>query len=344
MAMPIVAEPTPCACDAAARELPPSDRMSRRGWLRSAGIGTGLLVAGAGAWLARDRRVFQALMAADRNMPDHRVRLPVGTPPMVIAHGQDPAANVRAVLLKMGGMGRFVARGDKVLIKPNVGWDRTQAQGANTHPAVVAELVRACRDAGAAEIVVTDCSVHEPERCFQRSGVRAAAEAAGARVVLPSEAAYADVRIPGKLGTWPIMQPFVAATKIINVPVAKHHSSARVTAGMKNWIGITDQRRSLFHASLDESIAALAQLMRPTLTVVDATRVLMRNGPLGGNIADLKELGMVAASVDPVAVDVWAAGLLAAKPSQVPYLKLAAERHLGRLDFRSLGAVELSTG
>jgi uncharacterized protein (DUF362 family) len=341
MVMPIVAEPPPCIGEATPRGPHP---MNRRGWLRVAGIGAGLLVTGVSAWFAYDWRVVQSLAAHAHGPPDRRVRLPAGKPPMVIAHGRDPAANVRAALEKMGGMGQFVRRGDKVVIKPNVGWDRTQAQGANTHPAVVAELVRACRDAGAEEIIVTDCPVHEPERCFRRSGIRAAAEAAGARVILPSQAEYVDVKIPGKLGTWPIKQPFVAATKIINVPVAKHHGSARVTAGMKNWIGITDKRRSLFHASLDETIAALAQLMLPTLTVVDATRVLMRNGPVGGNLADVKPMDMVAASIDPVAVDVWAAGLLDAKPAQVPYLKLAAERRLGRLDYRALGAVELSTG
>ncbi|MBN1610733.1 MAG: DUF362 domain-containing protein [Polyangiaceae bacterium] len=341
--MPIVTEPPPCVDDASPRDLPPNT-MGRRRWLRAAGIGAGLVAAGAGALLARDWRLFQSLAADPHDVPDHRVRLPAGKPPMVIAHGRDPAANVRAALEKMGGMGRFVGRADKVLIKPNVGWDRTQAQGANTHPAVVAELIRACRDAGAEDIIVTDCSVHEPERCFQRSGIRAAAQAAGARVILPSQAHYVDVKIPGRFGTWPIKQPFVAATKIINVPVAKHHGSARVTAGMKNWIGITDKRRSAFHSALHETIAGLAQLMRPTLTVVDATRVLMRNGPVGGNLADLKPMDMIAASIDPVAVDMWAAGLLGATPSQVPYLKLAAERRLGRLDFKALGAVELSTG
>jgi uncharacterized protein (DUF362 family) len=344
MVMSVDLEPPPCAREATARTPLLSVPTSRRSWLRTAGMGAGLVLTGAGAWLAYDWRVFQSLAAQPHSVPDHRVRLPAGKPPMVIAHGRDPAANVRAVLEKMGGMRQFVGRGDKVLVKPNAGWDRTQAQGANTHPAVVAELVKACRDAGAEDIIVTDCSVHEPERCFRRSGIRAAAEAAGARVILPSQAEYVDVKIRGKLGTWPIKQPFVAATKIINVPVAKHHGSARVTAGMKNWIGITDKRRSAFHSSLDETIAALAQLMRPTLTVVDATRVLMRNGPLGGNLADLKQMDVIAASIDPVAVDVWAAELLDARPSQVPYLKLAAERRLGRLDYRALGALELGTG
>lgn len=344
MTMPLVPEPPPCVSETSPRDPLSPNGMNRRCWLRAAGIGAGLLATGAAVCVAKNWRVYEAVTGKTRGVPDHRVRLPSKAPPMVVAHGRDPAANVRAVLERMGGMRQFVGRADRVLIKPNVGWDRTPAQGANTHPAVVAELIKACRDAGAEDIVVTDCSVHEPERCFQRSGIRAAAEAAGARVLLPSQARYVDVEIPGKLGAWQILEPFAVATRIINVPVAKHHGSARVTAGMKNWIGITNKRRRVFHASLDETIASLAQLMRPTLTVVDATRVLMQNGPIGGNIADLKQTDSVAASVDPVAIDVWAAGLLGARLSEVEYLKLAADRGLGSLDFRGLGSVELSAG
>jgi uncharacterized protein (DUF362 family) len=263
---------------------------------------------------------------------------------MVVARGRDPARNVRAALDRLGGIGRFVTRTDRVLVKPNVGWDRTPAQAANTHPAVVAEVVRACRAAGAKEIWVCDCPVHDPERCFRRSGIREAAERAGARVLLPADTTTLDVRLSAELGVFPVPAPFARATKIINVPIAKDHGSARITAGMKNWIGITQHERGRFHQSLDESIASLALLMRPTLTVVDATRVLVRNGPQGGNLGDVRQKDRVAISVDPVALDAWVADLLGARLSEVEYLRIAAKKGLGRLDYRKLGLAEIATG
>jgi uncharacterized protein (DUF362 family) len=216
-------------------------------------------------------------------------------------------------------------------------------QGATTNPEVVAELVRACREAGAREIIVTDCPVDDAGRSFERSGILKAARDAGAKVILPSESTFVDVKIPGKLGTWPVLAPFAAATKIINVPIAKNHTHVHASAGMKNWIGITDKQRLRFHADLDDSIVSLATLMRPTLTLVDATRVLMRNGPRGGNLDDVRTTNALALSTDPVAIDCWAAELLEAGIDRVKYLKLAADRKLGLLDYRSL-AVEVTTG
>ncbi len=288
-------------------------------------------------------RLLQSLIATAAPMRDHRVKIPSTTPKLVVARGKDPARNVRAALEKMGGLGQFIAHDDEVLIKPNAAWERVPFQGATTTPEVVAELVRACRDAGAREVIVAECPVDDPERCFERSGILKAARDAGAKVVLPSESTYVDVKIPGKLGNWPVLAPFATATKIINVPIAKHHGGARVTAGMKNWIGITDKRRKLFHAELDDSIAALAALMHPTLTLVDATRILMRNGPRGGNLDDVRSVNALAVSTDPVAIDCWATDLLEARIAEVKYLKLAADRKLGQTDYKSM-AVEVNTG
>lgn len=274
--------------------------------------------------------------AKTSTVPDHRVATGTDKHKLVVARGNDPARNVRAVFDHIGGLARFIGKTDTVLIKPNAAWDRTPFQGATTTPAVVAEVVRACRDAGAHDIIVTDCPVDDAERSFTRSGILAAARDAGARVVLPSQAQFVDVRIPGKLGHWSILEPFAAATKIINVPIAKHHGSARVTAGMKNWIGITNKDRKLFHVGLDASIAALAALMRPTLTLVDATRILMHNGPRGGNLDDVKTTNTVALSTDPVAIDCWATELLGAHVADIKYLKLAADQKLGSLDYRDI--------
>ena len=317
-------------------------RLTRRRILMLGGSVAGLAVAGA-LYKAHRMRLLHSLTATAAPMRDHRVKLPSTSPKLVVARGKDPARNVRAALERMGGLGQFVSRDDTVLIKPNAAWERVPYQGATTTPEIIAELVRACRDAGAHEIIVAECPVDDAERCFERSGIRKAARDAGAKVILPSESTYVDVKIPGKLGTWPVLAPFASATKIINVPIAKHHGSARVTAGMKNWIGITDKRRKLFHTDLDDSIAALAALMRPTLTLVDATRILMRNGPRGGNLDDVRSTNALALSTDPVAIDCWAADLLEARIAEVKYLKLAADRKLGQMDYKSL-SVEVNVG
>ncbi|MBU2552791.1 MAG: DUF362 domain-containing protein, partial [Proteobacteria bacterium] len=264
-------------------------------------VGATALVAGAagiGTYAFYDgQEPVRTRRRPDRVIPDHRVKVPPPTPRLVIARGTDPARNVEAVLKRIGGMGLFVSKGDVVLLKPNVGWDRMPTQAANTDPRVIGALARACLAAGAAKVIVADHPVNDPERCFERSGIRAAAEEAGAKVAIPSEAQFFMVQISGKLGRWPVFEPFITATKIINVPIAKHHMLTRATLGMKNWYGILGGRRNQLHQRIDDSVAELAYLMRPTLTVMDATRLLMRNGPTGGSLADVKQGDALALSL-----------------------------------------------
>jgi uncharacterized protein (DUF362 family) len=276
-------------------------------------------------------------------MRDHRVKPAATTPRLVIARGEDAARNTRAAVDKMGGMRAFVKPGEVVLIKPNAAWNRTVIQAGNTNPAVVGELIRLCRDAGAKKIWVAECSVHDSEGSITRSGIKKAAQQAGAEVLLPDAASYVAVRLSKRLGAWRILEPFVRADKIINVPIAKHHGLTNVTAGMKNWIGITTEDRGQWHDSIDECIVDLAAMMRPTLTVVDATRILLRNGPQGGNLADVRQTNALAASLDPVAADAWATNLLGIRRSKVRYLELAQRRGLGTVEYRSLSPVELKT-
>jgi uncharacterized protein (DUF362 family) len=307
-------------------------------------VGGGTTLAALAAYYEwRHGRLLPDAYATMPKMRDHRVKLGAARERLFVAHGNDPARNLRALLERFGGLTPLIDKRDTVLIKPNAAWERVAAQGATTHPELVAAVVLACREAGAKEVLVVDCPVDDAERSFERSGIAKAARAAGARVVLPSEAKYVDVQVPGKLGSWSILEPFAQATKIINLPIAKHHGSARVTAGMKNWIGITDKRRQLFHADLDGSIVALAALMRPTLTIVDASRILMRNGPRGGNLDDVKMTDALALGTDPVALDAWATDLLGAQRADVKYLKQAADRGLGQLEYRDR-LVEVTTG
>ncbi len=290
-----------------------------------------------------DERPVHTRTKVDRKIPDHRVEVPVAAPRLVIARGEDPAANTRAALERMGVMDTLIQKGDLVVVKPNVGWDRRMEQAANTNPQVVAEVVRACLSAGAAKVVVTDHPVNDPIRCFERSGIREAVEKAGGVVDIPRDQDYHMVVIAGKLGRWPVYAPFIEATKVINIPVAKHHSLTQATLGMKNWYGILGGRRNQLHQRIDDSVAELAALMRPTLTVMDATRVMLRNGPSGGSLADVKRMDSVAVSLDPVAVDAWACTLLGAKPEELAWLLLGQKKKLGRVDYASLGPVEIKT-
>lgn len=278
-------------------------------------------------------------------IPDHRVDVPSTTPKMVIARGMDPAANTRAVLERLGGMKRFVTSQDTVVIKPNIGWERTPAQGANTHPVIITALVQACRDAGAKRVIVTDCPVRRSRVAFERSGILAAAQAAGAEVVIPEESRLVKVVISPRLGVWDVLEPFVQATKIINVPVAKYHPLIGYSCGMKNWIGITNLLRMKFHNDLQNSIAELAALMRPTLTVVDASRILLANSPEGGSLDDVKRLHALAAGTDPVALDAWAAEQVGMAPDALPaFLATTEQQGLGVRDWRALRPDELQVG
>ncbi len=279
------------------------------------------------------------------NIPDHRVDLPAVIPRMVVARGGDPAVNVRAAIERLGGMRNLLTPDDTVLIKPNIGWQRPPEHAANTHPDVVAEIVRLCRAAGPKRVIVTDCPIRKSRAAFEWSGIGEASAAAGAEVIIPEDSSYRTVSISERLGAWDILEPFVTATKIINVPVAKSHNLMGSAAGMKNWIGITTRLRYLFHNDIDASIAELALLMKPTLTVIDATRVLMHGGPAGGSTAAVNPYGAVAAGFDPVALDAWATSIFPSSAGSIPaYLRIAEGMGLGSADFRSLQAPEIITG
>jgi uncharacterized protein (DUF362 family) len=268
---------------------------------------------------------------------------PAELPEIAIARNDlDPASLVRKAVLALGGMKRFVSRGDIVVVKPNVGWDRTPIHAANTNPIVVAEVVRLAYDAGAKRVVVTDVSCNEPNRCFQRSGIWKAAYDVGAEVILPAAHRFRGMRLKGEvLDDWPVYTPLVNADKVINVPVAKHHNLARYTAAMKNWYGSLGGRRNRLHQNIDVSIADLAQFIQPTLTIVDASRVLMRNGPQGGNIADAKDMHTVIATTDQVAADACGCELIGRTADEIPYIRMGHERGLGTMDWKSLRLAEV---
>jgi uncharacterized protein (DUF362 family) len=265
-----------------------------------------------------------------RQVPDHRVAEEPGRPPLVVAHGTDPAALVKAALAPLGGIGRFVKRGETVLVKPNMAWDRTPEQGAGTHPEVVAEVVRQCRAAGAAHVIVAENPVHDAGRVAQRSGIAAAVAASGGELVLPPRSDFEWTALGGSvLGGWDVLAVLFRADRLINVPVVKHHSLSLMTCGIKNNMGLIGGSRGRLHQDIHGSIVDLASAFRPTLTIVDATRVMLRNGPTGGRLEDVAIRNTVAAGTDPVACDAWAARQLGLDPRDVAHVVQAEGRGLG---------------
>ena len=299
--------------------------------------GMSAAAAGLGVWFAERSHRPQPALVAGLN---HNFAVPrdPALPEMAIVQGAGPRELARRAIQEMGGMRRFIARGDVVVVKPNIGWDRTPEQAANTNPEIVAEVVRLCQEAGAAKVLVTDVSCNEPRQCFERSGIAEAARAQGAQVILPEERKFREADLRGDvLRVWPVFEPFLAADKMINIPIAKHHSLTGATLGMKNWYGILGGQRHRLHQRIHESLADLADFMRPTLTILDAYRVLMRNGPTGGSLTDVVLKQTVIAATDPVALDAYAAkAYWDLDWHTLRYLKLASERGLGTLDFDHL--------
>ncbi|MBM3316809.1 MAG: DUF362 domain-containing protein [Candidatus Eisenbacteria bacterium] len=248
----------------------------------------------------------------------------------VIRHGA-PDELTRRALAALGGMSRFVSAGNRVVIKPNIGWDRVPEQAANTHPEVVAALVRMALEAGAKRVTVMDHTCNDARRCYARSGIEAAARAAGADVVHLPDGRGTEMDIGGEtLRAWPVHREVIETDVLINAPIAKHHSLTQASLGMKNWLGAVDGRRNQLHQRIDAASVDLAAFFKPALTVLDATRILLRNGPQGGNLDDVAEPRIVAAGTDPVAVDLFGAGLFDLAPEDFPLLALAEARGLGR--------------
>jgi uncharacterized protein (DUF362 family) len=303
--------------------------------LRLGGVAAG--TAGLGFWLSERSQRPESALAMNLKR-SHTVAIDAGLPEMTVIQGGDPEQLARQAIDELGGIHRFVSRADVVLVKPNIGWDRTPEQAANTNPLIVAEIVRQCWNAGAKKVIVTDVSCNEPRRCFQRSGIADAARGEGAEVILPDLSRFKDIDLQGDvLREWPVFEPFVNADKIINVPIAKHHSLTGTTLGMKNWYGILGGPRHQLHQKINESLADLADFMRPTLTIIDCYRVLMRNGPTGGNLEDVVLKKTLVAGTDPVALDAYVAkAYWNLEVSALPYLQMAAQRGLGTYEFEKI--------
>ncbi|OQX84533.1 MAG: hypothetical protein B6D63_04300 [Candidatus Latescibacteria bacterium 4484_7] len=268
-----------------------------------------------------------------------------GETKLSVVKGTDTELAVRKAVELVGGMKGFVSRGDVVFVKPNMSWDRIPAQAATTNPTVVATVVRMALEAGAKKVIVADNTCNDARRSYIRSGIKDAAEKAGAKVVYMEERKFVKSDIGGEaLKKWPVFKEVLEADKLINIPIAKHHGLSGVTLSMKNLMGLIGGSRNRLHQELGTSIVDLTAFFKPTLTILDAVRILKANGPQGGNLNDVVMKNTIATSRDPVSIDAFGVTLFGKRPEDFPYLKTAVRRGLGSMDFKKEGFKEIQIG
>jgi len=262
-----------------------------------------------------------------------------------VARGLDPKSIAKASIAAIGGMNRFVQPGNEVIIKPNICVDfRSYEYGATTNPDVVAALVELCLGAGAKRVRVMDLPFGgSPESAYAKSGIADAVKSVGGEMEVMNRAMFRETEIPeGRdINKWPVYQKVLNTDVLINVPIAKHHSLARLSLAGKNLLGVITSPGRM-HSNLGQRIADLVSLVRPTLTVVDAVRTLMAHGPGGGNLDDVRLTNTVIASHDIVAADAYAATLFDLTGEDIAYVKAAADMGLGTLDLSTIEIAEIA--
>ncbi len=300
-------------------------QLDRRQFIRSA-----LAVSAVGGLPLIDLLALPALAAAGPQVAQRK--------------GADIPLLIDQTLAAIGGIGRFVKTGDKVVVKPNIGWDRTVEQGANTHPEVVKAVIEHCLEAGAAKVQVFDNTCNDPRRCYVNSGIQTAVESLGsdrARVEHMDRRAYQKVAIKQgrELDRWEFYRPAIEADRFINIPVAKDHSISTLTLAMKNIMGVIGGDRGRLHRRIGESVTDINMVIHSDLTIIDATRILLANGPQGGRLSDVEWRNTLIASSDIVAADAVATTLFGYQPEDIPTVVSGARRGLGVMDLARMQMV-----
>ena len=258
---------------------------------------------------------------------------------MAVARGGDAAAITAAAIEALGGMKQYVKRGADVIVKPNicVGYHGPE-YAATTNPDVVGALVGLCLAAGAGRVRVMDSPFgSQADEAYEVSGIRAAVEKAGGTMEYMAPAKFRDYTIPeGRdLKQWPIYSDILSCDVLIDVPIAKDHGATRLSLGGKNLLGVILEPGQI-HSNIGQRTADLMSACRPTLTVVDAVRILTANGPTGGDLNDVEKLDTVIASPDIVAADAFAATLFDLSGADIPYVQAAYDMGLGEMDLDKL--------
>lgn len=252
---------------------------------------------------------------------------------LVAVRGGEPDAMFDKAIEALGGMGAFVKKGQRVLVKPNIGWDVDPERAGNTNPRLISRIIEHCYHAGAKEVFVFDHTCDNWSRCYKNSGIEQAVSNAGGKIVTGnSEVNYQEVDVPKgvRLTKAKVHEQLLQADVFLNVPILKDHNSARLTIGMKNLMGVVWDRPYWHQNDLHQCIADMASYRRPDLTIVDAYNVLKQNGPRGVSRGDVLQMKAQLVSTDPVAADLAATKLFGLDPSEIKYIGLAASMGLGK--------------
>lgn len=299
--------------------------MKRRDFLKSS-LG-GSMAAGAAFSLGFDGYLKPAFPAAPKY-------------DLVAVMGGNPDAMFDLAIQEYGGMGTFVQKGQKVLVKPNIGWDVTPELAANTNPALIKRIIEHCFQAGAKEVYVFDHTCDNWVNCYRNSGIEKVAKSAGAKVVpANSEVYYQEISIPGgvKLQRAKVHEILLETDVFINVPVLKDHNSTRLTASMKNMMGLVWDRAFWHSNNLDQCIADYALFeKKPALNVIDCYNVMVKNGPQGVSKEDLVLMKSQILTTDWVAGDSAAARMLKVPVDKIGYLPIAHKMGIGNMNIDSL--------
>lgn len=301
--------------------------MKRRHFLRSslgAGVAAGALMSFGG---------YQRVLAGKR--------IPAGPSYDLIAvMNGEPAEMFDMGIQALGGMGSFVSKGQKVLVKPNIGWDVVPEKGGNTNPALVKRVIEHCLRAGAKEVYVFDNTCDDWMRCYKNSGIEKAVKDAGGKIVPGnSESYYQEIAIPNgkKLTKAKVHEKVLESDVFINIPILKNHSSTRITGAMKNMMGVVWDRGYWHSNNLNQCIADYALFTKkPSLNIMDAYNVMMRNGPRGVSKDDLSNMKSLLLSTDWVALDAAGAKMMGLEPAKVEHLAIAAGMGIGKIDLATL--------
>ncbi|HSC70119.1 MAG TPA: DUF362 domain-containing protein [Candidatus Methylomirabilis sp.] len=291
-----------------------------------------------------DRRIFLRILGLTPLFGEWLIRdLAAAEGPVVaVAEGKDYALITRKAIDALGGMKSFVKPGQVVVVKPNMGWDRSAEQGANTNPVVVRTVVEECLKAGAKRVKVFDRTCNDERRCYVNSGIEPALKGMkNVEVKHIEDERFRKVALNGRvLKEWELYGEALSADVYINVPVAKHHGLTRLTLGLKNVMGVMGGNRGSIHKNIDAALADVNAVLKSHLTVIDATRVLTAHGPQGGDLRDVKVLNKVLASTDIVAADAYATTLFGLRPEEIAVTVAAARRGLGQMDLKKVRIVK----
>ncbi len=239
----------------------------------------------------------------------------------------------RQAVTAIGGMSKFVSKNSVVMVKPNIGWNRTPDQCANTNPYVVEAVVEMCLEAGAKKVKVLDYTINPAKITYSRSGIEEAVKRTKGSMEFTDDRKFKVKDIPKGviLKSYPIYQDALDVDLLINIPIAKHHSLTKLTLGMKNLMGLVLNREDI-HTRIDQKLADLSTEIKPGLIIMDAYRILTANGPNGGTEKDIKLAGQVIAGTDPIAVDSYSATLFGLKGADIGYIKIGNTMGLGEID------------